>query len=44
MFISNQIHIMQRDGSIVQSGTPQNLYNKPSNSYVAEIFGENENE
>ena len=40
MFISNQIHIMQRDGSIVQSGTPQNLYNKPSNSYVAEIFGE----
>ncbi len=40
MFISNQIHIMQKDGSIVQSGTPQDLYNKPSNSYVAEIFGE----
>ena len=40
MFISNQIHIMQKDGSIVQSGTPRDLYNKPSNSYVAEIFGE----
>jgi len=40
MFISNQIHIMQKDGTIVQSGTPQELYNNPANSYVAEIFGE----
>ena len=31
---------MQKDGTIIQSGTPQNLYNKPFNSYVAEIFGE----
>ena len=40
MFISNQIYIMQKNGTIVQSGTPQDLYSKPSNSYVAEIFGE----
>ena len=31
---------MQKDGTIIQSGKPQDLYNKPSNSYVAEIFGE----
>ena len=40
MFISNQIYIMQNDGTIAQSGTPRVLYNKPSSSYVAEIFGE----
>ena len=40
MFISNQIYIMQNDGTIAQSGTPQVLYNNPSNAYVAEIFGE----
>ena len=40
MFISNKIHIMQKDGKIAQSGTPQELYNNPINSYVAEIFGE----
>lgn len=40
MFISNQIHIMQKDGKIAQSGTPKELYNNPKNSYVAEIFGE----
>ena len=40
MFISNQIHIMQKDGTIAQSGTPKDLYNNPKNSYVAGIFGE----
>jgi len=40
MFISNQIYIMQNDGTIAQSGTPQVLYNSPSNAYVAGIFGE----
>ena len=40
MFISNQIHIMQEDGKIAQSGTPKDLYNNPKNSYVAGIFGE----
>ena len=40
MFISNQIHIMQKDGTIAQSGTPKDLYSNPKNSYVAGIFGE----
>ena len=40
MFISNKIYIMRKGGSIVQSGTPQELYNKPINSYVAGFFGE----
>ena len=31
---------MQKNGTIAQSGTPQDLYNRPSNAYVAEIFGE----
>ena len=40
MFISNKIYIMQRDGKIVQSGSPRQLYNEPINSYVAGFFGE----
>jgi len=40
MFISNKIYIMKKGGVIVQSGTPQDLYNKPINSYVAGFFGE----
>ena len=40
MFISNKIYIMKKGGAIVQSGTPQELYNKPINSYVAGFFGE----
>ena len=40
MFMSNKIYIMDKTGSIVQSGTPTELYNKPVNSYVAEFFGE----
>ena len=35
MFISNKIYIMQKDGKIVQSGSPRQLYNEPINSYVA---------
>ena len=40
MFMSNKIYIMDNNGSIVQSGTPQELYNKPNCPYVAEFFGE----
>ena len=40
MFISNKIYIMEKDGQIIQSGSPQDLYNKPINSYVAKFFGE----
>ena len=40
MFISNKIYIMKKEGYIIQSGTPQDLYNKPINSYVAGFFGE----
>ena len=40
MFISNQINIMDTTGRIVQSGSPAELYNNPTNSYVAEFFGE----
>jgi len=40
MFISNQIYIMQKNGEIVQFGTPSELYNCPVNSYVAGFFGE----
>ncbi|PPR47777.1 MAG: Fe(3+) ions import ATP-binding protein FbpC [Alphaproteobacteria bacterium MarineAlpha5_Bin9] len=40
MFISNKIYILKKDGSIIQSGTPNDLYNKPKTSYVAEFFGE----
>ena len=40
MFISNKIYIMKKGGIIVQSGTPQDLYNNPADSYVAGFFGE----
>ena len=40
MFISNKIYIMKKGGEVVQSGTPQDLYNSPINSYVAGFFGE----
>lgn len=40
MFISNKIYIMKKEGKIIQSGTPQDLYNYPANSYVAGFFGE----
>ena len=40
MFISNKIYIMKKGGTIIQSGTPQELYNNPVNSYVAGFFGE----
>ena len=40
MFISNKIYILKQNGSIVQSGSPNDLYNNPISSYVAEFFGE----
>ena len=40
MFISNKIYILEQNGSIVQSGSPNDLYNRPISSYVAEFFGE----
>ena len=40
MFISNQINIMDNNGSIVQSGPPAELYNNPKNQYVTRFFGE----
>mgnify|MGYP001484675316 CR=1 FL=1 len=40
MFISNKIYILKQQGSIVQSGSPNDLYNHPISSYVAEFFGE----
>ena len=40
MFISNKIYIMEKNGKIIQSGSPQELYNQPKNSYVASFFGE----
>jgi iron(III) transport system ATP-binding protein len=40
MFIANKIYIMKKGGTIVQSGTPQELYNQPIDSYVAGFFGE----
>lgn len=40
MFISNKIYIMKKNGEIVQSGTPRDLYNNPVDSYVAGFFGE----
>ena len=40
MFISNQINIMNKNGEIVQSGSPPDLYNLPNSSYVANFFGE----
>ncbi len=40
MFMSNKIYIMDKNGSIVQSGEPKELYTKPINPYVAEFFGE----
>jgi len=40
MFISNKIYIMKKEGEIIQSGSPKDLYNKPVSSYVANFFGE----
>ena len=39
MFISDQI-IVINDGSIVQIGTPYDIFYHPKNSYVASLFGE----
>ncbi|SEI56425.1 iron(III) transport system ATP-binding protein [Dyadobacter koreensis] len=36
---SDRIAVL-RDGEIIQIGTPQEVYNKPSSSYVAELTGD----
>ena len=39
MFLSDTIIVMEK-GSIVQIGSPHEIYFKPSNLYVASLFGE----
>ncbi|MDC1383528.1 ABC transporter ATP-binding protein [Candidatus Puniceispirillum sp.] len=39
MFMSDRIVVM-RDGHVVQTGRPVNLYCQPSSAFVAEFFGE----
>jgi len=39
MFMSDRIVVL-RDGKVVQSGRPVNLYCQPSSAFVAEFFGE----
>jgi iron(III) transport system ATP-binding protein len=39
MFMADRIVVM-RDGQVVQTGTPKELYCHPVNSFVASIFGE----
>ena len=40
MFISNKIYIMGKNGTIIQSGSPNELYKNPVSPYVVEFFGE----
>ena len=40
MFISNKIYILEENGTIVQSGSPNDLYNNPISPYVTSFFGE----
>ena len=39
MFLSDAILVMQK-GKLIQIGTPHDIYFKPSNLYVASLFGE----
>ncbi|UCH72682.1 MAG: ABC transporter ATP-binding protein [Rhodospirillales bacterium] len=39
MFMGDRIAVM-RDGRILQTGTPDELYCRPANIFVAELFGE----
>lgn len=39
MFMADRIAVM-RDGRVVQTGTPDDLYCRPRDGYVAELFGE----
>jgi iron(III) transport system ATP-binding protein len=39
MFMSDRIVVL-RDGHVVQTGRPVNLYCQPSSAFVAEFFGE----
>ena len=38
MFISNKIYIMDKNGKIVQSGSPKELYNLPNSLHTSLIF------
>ena len=40
MFISNKIYILKENGTIIQSGSPNELYNNPISPYVTNFFGE----
>ncbi len=39
MFMADKVAVM-RDGAIVQSGSPEDLYFRPRNAFVAGLFGE----
>ncbi|RED51036.1 iron(III) transport system ATP-binding protein [Aestuariispira insulae] len=39
MYMADRIVVM-RDGLIMQTGTPEELYNAPNSAFVAEFFGE----
>ena len=39
MYMADRIVVM-RDGLVIQSGTPEELYTQPTNAFVAEFFGE----
>ena len=39
MFMGDKIAVM-REGRVLQTGTPDQLYCQPANAYVAELFGE----
>ena len=39
MFLSDAILVMEK-GKLIQIGTPHDIYFKPSNLYVASLFGE----
>ena len=39
MFMGDRIAVM-RDGGIIQTGSPDELYGAPAQAYVAELFGE----
>ena len=39
MFMADKIVVM-REGSVIQTGSPEELYFSPCNTFVAEVFGE----
>ena len=32
--------VVMKDGEILQTGTPQDIYNEPQNAFVADFIGE----